>query len=111
MNSSKKWYISLEERSTHFKMSIYLDGRVYGNHYNEKLCILKPEAINKIKSIITPNLALLRRERYLVDKKGQFIIRINDTSKKHPNCIKVINPDYDKIFDIIKDTENHLKTY
>lgn len=109
MIQKNNWYISIQSRNNQNKLSIYRDGSVYGTKRNEKLFILAPEALEEITNIIKPNLSLLRRERYLKDDNGKFIIRINDTSRKHPDCIKVIHPGYDRIFTIISNKKNQIE--
>ena len=101
------WFIKIENPKTNIKFTIYNDGLVFGTKRNEKLFVLTEKAVSEIKAIIKVNIYMLRTMRYLNHSKEGFIIRINDTSRKHQDIIKIVGWSYEKrILDIIQNREN-----
>lgn len=113
---TNKWYISLQLNQD-YKITVYDNGIVYGSNRGEKLFQLNEETMNKIRTIIEkvrPFLA--KNKRCLKNREGKFIIRINNTSRRTSHYItndvlKIISPDYDKLFFIIKNINNHSKSF
>lgn len=112
---TNKWYISLQLNQD-YKITVYDNGIVYGPNRGEKLFQLNEETMTKIRTIIEkvrPFLA--KNKRCLKNREGKFIIRINNTSRRTSHYItndvlKIISPDYDKLFFIIKNINNHSKS-
>ena len=112
---TNKWYISLQLNQD-YKITVYDNGIVYGPNKGEKLFQLNEETMTKIRTIIEnvrPFLA--KNKRCLKNREGKFIIRINNTSRRTSHYItndvlKIISPDYDKLFFIIKNINNHSKS-
>ena len=113
---TNKWYISLQLNQD-YKITVYDNGIVYGPNRGEKLFQLNEETMTKIRTIIEnvrPFLA--KNKRCLKNREGKFIIRINNTSRRTSHYItndvlKIISPDYDKLFFIIKNINNHSKSF
>ena len=113
---TNKWYISLQLNQD-YKITVYDNGIVYGPNRGEKLFQLNEETMTKIRTIIEkvrPFLA--KNKRCLKSREGKFIIRINNTSRRTSHYItndvlKIISPDYDKLFFIIKNINNHSKSF
>ena len=113
---TNKWYISLQLNQD-YKITVYDNGIVYGPNKGEKLFQLNEETMTKIRTIIEnvrPFLA--KNKRCLKNREGKFIIRINNTSRRTSHYItndvlKIISPDYDKLFFIIKNINNHSKSF
>lgn len=113
---TNKWYISLQLNQD-YKITVYDNGIVYGPNRDEKLFQLNEETMTKIRTIIEkvrPFLA--KNKRCLKNREGKFIIRINNTSRRTSHYItndvlKIISPDYDKLFFIIKNINNHSKSF
>ena len=113
---TNKWYISLQLNQD-YKITVYDNGIVYGPNRDEKLFQLNEETMTEIRTIIEkvrPFLA--KNKRCLKNREGKFIIRINNTSRRTSHYItndvlKIISPDYDKLFFIIKNINNHSKSF
>lgn len=113
---TNKWYISLQ-LNQYYKITVYDNGIVYGHNRGEKLFQLNEETMTKIRTVIEkvrPFLA--KNKRCLKNREGKFIIRINNTSRRTSHYItndvlKIISPDYDKLFFIIKNINNHSKSF
>ena len=113
---TNKWYISLQLNQD-YKITVYDNRIVYGPNKGEKLFQLNEETMTKIRTIIEnvrPFLA--KNKRCLKNREGKFIIRINNTSRRTSHYItndvlKIISPDYDKLFFIIKNINNHSKSF
>ena len=113
---TNKWYISLQLNQD-YKITVYDNGIVYGPNRGEKLFQLNEETMTKIRTVIEkvrPFLA--KNKRCLKNREGKFIIRINNTSRRTSHYItndvlKIISPDYDKLFFIIKNINNHSKSF
>lgn len=113
---TNKWYISLQ-LNQYYKITVYDNGIVYGPNKGEKLFQLNEETMTKIRTIIEnvrPFLA--KNKRCLKNREGKFIIRINNTSRGTSHYItndvlKIISPDYDKLLFIIKNVNNHSKSF
>lgn len=113
---TNKWYISLQLNQD-YKITVYDNGIVYGPNKGEKLFQLNEETMTEIRTIIEkvrPFLA--KNKRCLKNREGKFIIRINNTSRRTSHYItndvlKIISPDYDKLFFIIKNINNHSKSF
>ena len=113
---TNKWYISLQLNQD-YKITVYDNGIVYGPNKGEKLFQLNEETMTKIRTIIEnvrPFLA--KNKRCLKNREGKFIIRINNTSRRTSHYItndvlKIISPDYDKLLFIIKNVNNHSKSF
>lgn len=113
---TNKWYISLQLNQD-YKITVYDNGIVYGPNRDEKLFQLNEETMTKIRTIIEkvrPFLA--KNKRCLKNREGKFIIRINNTNRRTSHYItndvlKIISPDYDKLFFIIKNINNHCKSF
>lgn len=113
---TNKWYISLQLNQD-YKITVYDNGIVYGPNRGEKLFQLNEETMTKIRTIIEkvrPFLA--KNKRCLKNREGKFIIRINNTSRRTSHYItndvlKIISPDYDKLLFIIKNVNNHSKSF
>lgn len=113
---TNKWYISLQLNQD-YKITVYDNGIVYGPNRDEKLFQLNEETMTKIRTVVAkvrPFLA--KNKRCLKNKEGKFIIRINNTSRRTSHYItndvlKIISPDYDKLFFIIKNINNHSKSF
>ena len=113
---TNKWYISLQLNQD-YKITVYDNGIVYGPNRGEKLFQLNEETMTKIRTIIEkvrPFLA--KNKRCLKNREGKFIIRINNTSRGTSHYItndvlKIISPYYDKLLFIIKNVNNHSKSF
>ena len=113
---TNKWYISLQLNQD-YKITVYDNGIVYGPNRGEKLFQLNEETMTKIRTVIEkvrPFLA--KNKRCLKNREGKFIIRINNTSRRTSHYItndvlKIISPDYDKLLFIIKNVNNHSKSF
>ena len=113
---TNKWYISLQ-LNQYYKITVYDNGIVYGPNKGEKLFQLNEETMTKIRTIIEnvrPFLA--KNKRCLKNREGKFIIRINNTSRRTSHYItndvlKIISPYYDKLLFIIKNVNNHSKSF
>lgn len=113
---TNKWYISLQ-LNQYYKITVYDNGIVYGPNRGEKLFQLNEETMTKIRTVIEkvrPFLA--KNKRCLKNREGKFIIRINNTSRRTSHYItndvlKIISPDYDKLLFIIKNINNHSKSF
>ena len=113
---TNKWYISLQLNQD-YKITVYDNGIVYGPNKGEKLFQLNEETMTKIRTIIEnvrPFLA--KNKRCLKNREGKFIIRINNTSRRTSHYItndvlKIISPYYDKLLFIIKNVNNHSKSF
>ena len=113
---TNKWYISLQLNQD-YKITVYDNGIVYGPNKGEKLFQLNEETMTKIRTIIEnvrPFLA--KNKRCLKNREGKFIIRINNTSRRTSHYItndvlKITSPDYDKLLFIIKNVNNHSKSF
>ena len=113
---TNKWYISLQLNQD-YKITVYDNGIVYGPNRGEQLFQLNEETMTKIRTIIEnvrPFLA--KNKRCLKNREGKFIIRINNTSRRTSHYItndvlKIISPDYDKLLFIIKNINNHSKSF
>lgn len=113
---TNKWYISLQLNQD-YKITVYDNGIVYGPNRGEKLFQLNEETMTKIRTIIEkvrPFLA--KNKRCLKNREGKFIIRINNTSRRTSHYItndvlKIISPYYDKLLFIIKNVNNHSKSF
>lgn len=101
------WFIKIENPKTNIILTIYNNGLVYGLKRNEKLFILTEKAVDEIKTIIKANIYMLRTMRYFIQNKDGLIIRINDTSRKHQDVIKIVGWSCErKILDIIENKLN-----
>lgn len=113
---TNKWYISLQLNQD-YKITVYDNGIVYGPNRGEKLFQLNEETMTKIRTIIEKVCPFLsKNKRCLKNREGKFIIRINNTSRRTSHYItndvlKIISPDYDKLFFIIKNINNHSKSF
>ena len=113
---TNKWYISLQ-LNQYYKITVYDNGIVYGPNRGEKLFQLNEETMTKIRTVIEkvrPFLA--KNKRCLKNREGKFIIRINNTSRRTSHYItndvlKIISSDYDKLLFIIKNINNHSKSF
>lgn len=111
MKDNEMWFIKIENPKTNAKFAVCNNGVVYDFERNKKLFILKKEAIYELKKIIKENIYMLRTMRYLKHSKEGTIIRINDTSRKHPNSIKIVGWSYQiEILNIIIN-ESNVKTF
>lgn len=101
MQNTNKWLISLEHRDTHYKISIYTDGRVYGPERGQILYRLSKDEVQEIINIYKSSLSILRTHRYIKNDRGNLIIRINDNDDR--NTIKITNEQFeDKIMNVLK---------
>lgn len=111
MKKKSNWLIKIINPSTDIKITIYENGLVYGNEYNEKLFILTNDTVSKIKECINKSLYNLKEDERTRQNKGNCIIKINDTSRKQRN-IKVYGWEYEKtIIKFITNKNNYIKQF
>ena len=98
--TNKQWFIQIEDKETHERMSICDDGLVYGTARGQRLGILRPQTINIIKDILNgkldedgnefTNITYANRINYMYNfKKNVYtkyydnntILRIRDDSR------------------------------
>lgn len=95
MEHESKWLISIQIKNMNYKISIYENGYVYGSRRNELLGVMTQEGIDEIKALLKPYMPFLKKERYINARNSIFILKINSTSRKHRDCIKIIDGKFD----------------
>lgn len=123
----KQWFIQIENKDNRERLSVYDDGLVYGTKRGEKLGILKPEIITKIKGIISGTLDdygnefteynysskvnylyQFKKDGYMKFNDNNFILRIRDNNR----IIKVVGwKNTQIILSIIKKTYNWKNSF
>lgn len=107
-NSNKQWFIQIENKDNHQRLSVYEDGLVYGTERGQIVTTLKLETVNRLKGILTGKLdergnqfnerTISNRINYMQFFKvmiytkyyhNNLILRIRDNSRKH-RPIKVV---------------------
>lgn len=112
MKDDKIWFIKIEIPKTNTKITVCNNGVVYVAKKNVKSFTLKEEAFYQLKRIIKDNIYSLRTMRYFKHSKEGTIIKINDTSRKHPNPIKIVGWSYEiEILKIIINESNVENLY
>lgn len=103
---NRKWFMKVENPKTKIELTIFCDGSVYTSENSQKVLILNNKGMEKIQEIVKPNMYMLRTLRYFKQRKEGFVIRINDTSRKHKNIIKIVGWTYEtQILNILKNNE------
>lgn len=101
-NSNKQWFIQIENKDNHQRLSVYEDGLVYGTERGQIVTTLKLETVNRLKGILTGKLdergnqfnerTISNRINYMQFFKvmiytkyyhNNLILRIRDNSRKH----------------------------
>ena len=123
----KQWFIQIENKDNRERLSVYDDGLVCGTKRGEKLGILKPEIITKIKGIISGTLDdygnefteynysskvnylyQFKKDGYMKFNDNNFILRIRDNNR----IIKVVGwKNTQIILSIIKKTYNWKNSF
>ncbi len=85
----KQWFIQIEDKNHNFKFTIYENGKVYGKKQGDIIGVLNNDTITKLKSIINENIYMFKSFIYYKENLNPYILRINDTSRKHRN-IKIV---------------------
>ena len=62
MKTKNNWLIKIIIPNSNQKLTIYENGLVYGSEYNQKLFILKKEAVDEIKSYINKSIYNLKNQ-------------------------------------------------
>ena len=107
-NSNKQWFIQIENKETYQRTSVYDDGLVYGTERGQMVTTLKPEAVNRLKGILTGKfdergnafneitianrtnyMYFFKRNPYQKFNHNNLILRIRDDSRKQRN-IKIV---------------------
>ena len=94
MKDNKMWFIKIENPKASVKFAVCNNGVVYDTEKNIELFILKEEAVYELKKMIKDNIYFLRTVRYFKHAREGTIIRINDTSRRHPYPIKIVGWSY-----------------
>lgn len=105
-----KPFITIENKTTDLKISIYDNGVVYGKEQNQKLGQLNENAINEIKNILNENMYMFKTKVYYNAHEGNsYILRIRDDSNKHRH-IKVVQWDRTRLIaEIIYNPKSWIK--
>ena len=126
----KQWFIQIENKDNHERLSIYDDGLVYGTKRGNKLFILKPEIITKIQGILNGTLDdygneftdktysskvnylyHFKKDEYTKFSDNQYILRIRDDSRNNRH-IKVVGwKNTQIILSMIKKSYNWKKSF
>lgn len=109
----KQWFIQIENKGNHEKLSVYEDGTVYGTEKGQKLCILKQEVIEQIKQIINyqAHMTKCQAKGYYNYRRNSLLLRINTNTRKY-KIVKIAGWDnIEDILDMIKDSNNHIKEF
>lgn len=108
----KQWFIQIENKGNHEKISVYEDGQVYGTEKGQKLCILKKEVIEQIKQMINYQAHMTKGQTngYYNYKRNSLLLRINTNTRKY-KLVKIVGWDnIEDILCIIKDPSNHARS-
>ncbi len=109
----KQWFIQIENKVNHTRITIYENGLVYGPEKGQKLYILKEETMEKIKVIINSQSHITKGQAngYYNYKRNSLLLRINTNTRKYKQ-VKIVGWDnIEEILDIIKDSNNHIKEF
>lgn len=106
--TNKQWFIQIENKDNHQRISICDSGLVYGTERGQKVATLNQETVNKLKGILNGKLderglpfnnkTINRKTNYMYFFKtnvytkyydNNLILRIRDNSRKQRN-IKVV---------------------
>ena len=103
-----QWFIQIENKDNHQRISVYDNGLVYGTERGQVISTLKPETVNRLKGILTGkldergnafneitiasktnHLYFFKRNPYQKFNHNNLILRIRDDSRKQRN-IKIV---------------------
>lgn len=106
--STNQWFIQIENKDNHQRLTVYEDGLVYGTQRGQIITTLTPDTVNKLKGILNGKLdergnrftesTISNRTNYMHFFKvkiytkyyhSNLILRIRDNSRKH-RPIKVV---------------------
>ena len=106
--STNQWFIQIENKDNHQRLTVYEDGLVYGTQRGQIITTLTPDTVNKLKGILNGKLdergnrftesTISNRINYMHFFKvkiytkyyhSNLILRIRDNSRKH-RPIKVV---------------------
>lgn len=106
--STNQWFIQIENKDNHQRLSVYEDGLVYGTQRGQIIATLTPDTVNRLKGILTGKVdergnqfnerTISNRTNYMHFFKvkiytkyyhNNLILRIRDNSRKH-RPIKVV---------------------
>lgn len=102
----RKWFIKIENPKTKVCFTVCDNGTVYSSEKFGEIFALNEKGLNKLNEIIKPNMYMLRTMRYFKQRKEGYVIKINDTSRKHKDIIKIVGWTYEnQILNILKNSE------
>lgn len=102
----QEWFIQIKDKNDKMKITIYHNGIVYGKERGEILGKLNSNAIAELKSIINGNLHIFKTLTHYNEKLNNFILKVNDTSRKHRN-IKIVGwSQMPKIINLLYNKQN-----
>lgn len=84
-----QWYIKIQSKLNNKTITVYENGKVYGNIKNQVLCQLSSSNLNKLKQIIEENRYVFKKLGYYNEKLNPYILRINNQSRRHKN-LKIV---------------------
>ena len=103
-----RWFIQIENKDNHQRISVYDNGLVYGTERGQKIATLKQKTVNRLKGILTGKLDergnpfnkestrsrinylyFFKRNPYQKFNHNNLILRIRDDSRKQRN-IKIV---------------------
>ena len=126
-NSNKQWFIQIENKDSHQKVSVYDDGLVYGTERGQIVTTLTPETVNRLKGILTGKFdergnkfnerTIANRTNYMHIFKthiytkyydNNLILKIKDESRKRRPIIVVGWYVTSNLLSIIKNPKNWI---
>ncbi len=83
MAMSKNWYIKVQNPTSRYQITLYEDGRVFGQEKNQKICVLNDSVIAEIRELVELDLPIIRSYGYHVQEHDGFIVKFwNNASSK-----------------------------
>lgn len=126
-NSNKQWFIQIENKETYQRTSVYDDGLVYGTGRGQIVTTLKPEAVNRLKGILTGkfdergnnfnertiikktnHMHFFKTKIYYKYYDNNLVLRIRDESRKRRPIIVVGWYVTSNLLSIIKNPKNWI---
>lgn len=121
------WFIQIENKDNHQRISVYDNGLVYGSERGQVISTLKPETVNRLKGILTGKfdergnafneitianrtnyMYFFKRNPYQKFNHNNLILRIRDDSRRQRN-IKIVGWYVtNNLLSIIKNPKNRI---
>lgn len=78
MAKPQPWFIKIQNPTSRYQITLYDDGRVYGQEKNQKICVLTDSTMAEIRELVELDLPVIRSYGYHVHEKDGFIVKFWD---------------------------------